>query len=98
MSKPETAVETHLVAGVTIRGGWCAKVIDKGRRGCPDRECRFPNSLLIYVETKCYTGVVKPWQQTYHDDLRTLGFIVLVLWTIPQVDHFLDCYDRGTYG
>jgi hypothetical protein len=94
----EAKIETYLVAGVQARGGWCAKVIDKGRRGCPDRECRFPEALLIYIETKCTDGVVKPWQKTYHADLHALGFTVLVLWTIGQVEKFLGDYDRGVYG
>lgn len=95
---PELKVEGYLVAGTQERGGWCVKVIDKGRKGCPDRECRFPRGVLIYVETKCTDGVVKPWQKTYHDDLRALGFKVRVLWTIAQVDNFFRKYDRGTYG
>lgn len=98
MNKPEACVEDHLVQGVRARGGWAAKMVDKGRRGAPDRECRFPNAVLVYVETKAKYGVLKKWQQNYHTDLRALGCFVLVLWTIPQVDHFLSAYDLGAYG
>lgn len=98
MGKPEAKVEDYLVDGVVARGGWPAKMIDAGRRGAPDRECRFPRPQTIYVETKAKDGVLKPWQGEYHADLRRLGFIVLVLWTIPQVDKFFSDYDRGVYG
>lgn len=95
---PEIKVEDRLVDGVRGRGGQCAKIIDKGRTGCPDRECRFPGHLLIYVETKAKDGTLKAHQKTYHDDLRALGFTVLVLWTKGHVEKFFEDYDRGVYG
>lgn len=98
MGNPESKVEDHLVDGTRRRGGWCAKMIDAGRRGAPDRECRFPAGVLIYVETKCERGKLAPWQEDYHKKLRVLGFAVLVLWTIAQVDVFFSDYDRGVYG
>ena len=98
VSKPEASVEDHLVHGVRARGGWAAKMVDKGRRGAPDRECRFPRSVIVYIETKAADGILKPWQREYHILLRGLGFVVLVLWTIPQVDRFLHSYDLGAYG
>jgi len=98
MSKPEASVEDYLVAGVKERGGWAAKMTDEGRRGAPDRELRFPGPLTIYVETKAVFGRVKPWQESYHEDLRTLGYAVLVLWSIEQVDEFFRLYDRGSYA
>jgi len=98
MSKPEAKVEDHLVLGVAARGGWAAKMVDNGRRGAPDRECRFPGALIIYVETKAGKGVLKPWQREYHVLLESLGFRVLVLWTIEQVDEFFQYYDRGFYS
>jgi hypothetical protein len=97
MSKPEAEVEGHLVTGTFARGGWPAKMIDAGRRGAPDRELRFPAAITIYVETKAKNGVLKTWQKQYHKDLRALGYVVLVLWTTPQVDEFFELYDRGAY-
>ena len=94
MSKPEAKVEDYLVEGVAARGGWAAKMVDKGRRGAPDRECRFPGALVIYIETKAAKGVLKPWQREYHVLLESLGFRVLVLWTIEQVDEFFRRYDK----
>jgi hypothetical protein len=99
VGRPEAKVEDHLVAGVQKRHGWCAKMIDKGRRGAPDRECRFsrPYGLTIYVETKARDGKLKNWQVESHTALRQLGYVVLVLWTIEQVDAFFKRYDAGFY-
>jgi hypothetical protein len=104
MSKPEAKIEDYLVAGTLARGGWPAKMIDAGRKGAPDRTLRFPRRLLttyaltIYVETKAKNGILKAWQKEYHKDLRALGHVVLVLWTIPQVEDFFVLYDSGHYG
>lgn len=98
MGRPEAKVEDYLVDGVKDRGGWPAKMIDKGRRGAPDRELRFPVATTIYVETKSSDGALETWQEQYHRELRDLGYQVLVLWTIAQVDKFFSDYDRGVYG
>jgi hypothetical protein len=86
------------MAGVAMRGGWAAKMVDKGRRGAPDRECRFPKALTIYIETKAKNGKLKTWQREYHEALRALGYRVYTLWTIEQIDEFFSRYDRGFYG
>jgi hypothetical protein len=98
MGKPETSVEERLTIGAAQRGGWAAKMVDRGRRGAPDRECRFPGANTVYVETKAIGGKLKSWQARYHEELRALNYIVVVLWTIPQVDKFFSDYDRGVYG
>jgi hypothetical protein len=98
MGKAETKVEDSLVDGVAARGGWAAKMVDAGRRGAPDRECRFPNGRIIFVETKAPDGKLKSWQEEYHRDLRKLGFNVLTLWTEAQVALFLKAYDACAYA
>ena len=97
MGKPEAKVEDYLVQQTALRGGWAAKMIDKGRRGAPDRELRFPSALTIYGETKAKNGHLRSWQAEYHTALRALGYTVLVLWTIEQVDDFFWRYDRGVF-
>lgn len=95
MGKPEAKIENYVVDGVAARGGWAAKMVDKGRRGAPDRECRFPFGRLVYVELKCTDGWVAPWQKDYHDRLHALGFTVLLIWTIEQADEWFYHIDRG---
>lgn len=94
----ESVVENFLCTGIAERGGWAAKMIDKGRRGAPDRECRFKGALTIYVETKTIGGHLNSWQKRYHMDLAALGYMVLTLWTIDDVSKFFSDFDRGMYG
>jgi len=90
----ENAVESHLRKGAIARGGWCAKMIDEGRRGAPDRELRMPNAKLIFVETKRPRGgKLKSWQVEYHRDLRALGYDVETLYSVGEVDSFWRRYD-----
>lgn len=86
----ESKVESHLVAGVEAMGGKCPKLVDIGRLGFPDRTVLLPKHPVIFVEMKTTDGTVKSWQQRYHDRLWSLGFRVEVLWTIEQVDEFLE--------
>lgn len=97
MSKPEDAIERYLVQCTETRGGWAAKMVDKGRRGAPDRELRFPNARTIYIETKAKNGRVKRWQTEYHNDLRKFGYTVAVLWTKEQITQFFADYDKRFY-
>lgn len=99
MAKPEKVVEDYLIASVGARGGWCAKMIDAGRRGAPDRECRFPRlyGKTIFVETKERNGKLKTWQTRYAKKLRDLGYVVTTCYTKDDVDQFMARYDRGFY-
>lgn len=97
MGKPEATVEDYLVKGTIARGGWPAKMVDKGRRGAPDRELRFPKAQTFYAETKAKNGHLKSWQHEYHEALRALGYKVFVLWTIEHVDDFFWGYDKGIW-
>lgn len=94
----EAPIEDGLVKGCKARGGWAAKMIDKGRRGAPDRECRFPGPLTVYVETKAPLGKLASWQAEYHDDLRSLGYTVKVIWTHEQLAKFFWEFDAGFYA
>jgi len=97
MGKPEATIEELLCSGVIARGGWPAKMIDKGRRGAPDRECRFPDALTIYVETKAPNGHLYSWQERYQEDLRSLGYWVFTIWNTQQLEEFFIGYDNGEY-
>ncbi len=97
MSKPEAAVEDYLVECTEARDGWAAKMVDIGRIGAPDRELRFPGPLTIYAETKAKNGRLRPGQPSYHEALREMGYTVVVLWTIEQVDKFFLDYDRNIF-
>jgi hypothetical protein len=99
VGKPEASVERHLVKETQARGGRAVKLVDKGRRGCPDRRLFLRGtSREIWIETKAIDGKLESWQERYHEELRSYGYVVLVLWTISQIDKFFADYDRGVYG
>lgn len=89
MGKAEGSVEDYLVERVEARGGRCPKLVDLGRRGFPDRTALYPEEMPHFIETKSTNGEVKPWQKRYHDDLRSMGFLVFVIWTKDQVDTYI---------
>lgn len=86
----ETNVEIHLAQGVEGKRGACFKWVSPNRVGVPDRITLMPDAQIVFVETKAPLGVLKSWQARCHKLLRALGFRVEVLWTIEQVDKFLE--------
>ncbi len=92
----EAQVEEYLVATTEARGGWCAKMRDLGRTGMTDRELRMPGGIIIFAETKKPKGSrYQAGQKRYHEKLRSLGFVVVVLYTIEAIDSFWHYFDRG---
>lgn len=91
----EAKVEAYLVATTELRGGWCAKMIDAGRRGAPDRELRMPGGKIYFIELKKPKGSrFQGGQEGYHQRLRDLNFYVDTLYTIEAIDSFWTRYDR----
>jgi hypothetical protein len=86
----ESAVENYLKTGVEAKGGECAKLVDEGRRGFPDRTVLMPGAQIIFIETKTLGGKLESWQRRRIDRLCKLGFRVEILWDCIQVDKFLD--------
>jgi hypothetical protein len=89
-SKKESETEKYLADEVEFRGGLCIKFVDPGRRGAPDRIVVLPGKAAVFVELKRERGGrVKPWQASYHRDLRARGQRVDVLWSKQDVDAFI---------
>lgn len=98
MAKPEKIVEDYLVEQTEARGGWCAKMVDVGRLGAPDRELRMNHGVLIFAETKpSKAEKLRVSQNRYADKLKTLGFEVVALHSKADVDQLFARYDRGYY-
>jgi hypothetical protein len=85
----EAAIEGMLCEGVLMRGGLCPKVVDKGRRGFPDRLVILPGHPTYFVELKRpKLGKLASWQSRYHTDLRAAGQKVWVLWNEEDIARF----------
>ena len=82
----ESLLERKLVRAIKNKGGMCLKFVSPGTRGVPDRLCLMPSGRLVFVETKAPTGRPTPLQLKRHQELRALGFEVLVIDSEEDLD------------
>jgi len=75
----ELQIEKKLKNKIEAIGGKCMKFVSPGMSGVPDRICLFPGGRVIFIETKAPGGRLRPLQRKRHQELRKLGFKVLVI-------------------
>ena len=75
----ESQIEKKLKIKIESIGGRCLKFVSPGMSGVPDRICLFPGGRVIFVETKAPGGKLRPLQKKRHQELKELGFTVLVI-------------------
>jgi len=75
----ESQIEKKLKDKVEAIGGKCMKFVSPGMRGVPDRICLFPGGQVVFVETKAPGEKPRPLQKKRHDELKQLGFKVLII-------------------
>jgi hypothetical protein len=85
----ESTVEAHLFAEVQKRGGWCLKLVPT-KAGIPDRMVLLPGGRMYLVELKQPKGKVSAIQLFRHQQLLKRGYPVAVLWTVPEVNAWLE--------
>jgi hypothetical protein len=85
----ETKIEAHLRKEVAKLGGWAVKLAPT-RSGLPDRLVVLPFKPPLFVELKRPGGIVSPIQKHTHRQLSLMGHPVSVLWTIEDVDQWID--------
>ena len=75
----ERDIEKKLTKAVKDQGGMCPKLISPGMDGMPDRLVLMPQARIGFVEVKRPGVRLRPLQERRHAQLRSLGFLVLVL-------------------
>ena len=75
----ERDIEKKLTKAVKAQGGMCPKLISPGMDGMPDRLVLMPQARIGFVELKRPGARPRPLQERRHAQLRSLGFLVLVL-------------------
>lgn len=75
----ERDIEKKLTKAVKDQGGMCPKLISPGMDGMPDRLVLMPQARIGFVEVKRPGARPRPLQERRHAQLRSLGFLVLVL-------------------
>jgi hypothetical protein len=89
----ESSIENYLCKQVEANGGRCEKIVDKSRRGAPDREIQWPGPLpcagIDKVELKKYGEPPDDHQVRYHQYLARCGVPVYVLDCKRSVDDYI---------
>lgn len=86
----EKEIEQALVKAVKARGGMCPKLTSPGMDGMPDRMVLLPQGSMSFVEVKAPGKKPRPLQVHRHEELRNLGFQVVVLDRLEQIGEMLD--------
>lgn len=84
----ESAVEKYFIKQVTKAGYVQFKNSPDFYAGIPDRTV-LAGKRGILVELKTVGGRTSPLQKLVHEELRSKGVRVEVLWTKEQVDDFM---------
>jgi hypothetical protein len=87
----ESRVEQALRHACEKRGVYIRKFTSPGHVGVPDRIILI-NGRTIFVETKSPIGDLDPWQIREHHRIRQAGGVVLVIYTLDDVENFAETH------
>lgn len=82
----EKYIERTLVKHVETLGGLCIKLLTNHFLGLPDRMVLLPGGKMFFVELKSAGQKPRKIQTVVHSKLRTLGFTVLVIDNVEQIN------------
>jgi hypothetical protein len=84
----ERDIEKALVRKVRSLGGICEKFTSPAKRSVPDRLVSLPGGKIIFVELKAPGKVPTENQLRDHEKRRALGFKVMVVSCMEDVEMF----------
>ena len=84
----EKVIERKLSDAVSQMGGLALKFVSPGLAGVPDRLVLLPGGKAIFVELKAPGKKPRPLQRLRHEQLRALGFRVVV---VDSVEGIREC-------
>lgn len=82
----EKYIERSLVKYVEASGGLCIKLLTNHFLGLPDRMVLLPGGKIYFVELKSAGQKPRKIQTFVHNKLRDLGFTVLVIDNVEQIN------------
>lgn len=94
----ENVIESEFVKAVKKAGGMAYKLTSQTANGLPDRLVLFPDSKTIFVELKAPKKMLRPLQRKRKYQLIRLGFPVLCINELHQIQPCIDAILNWTPG
>ena len=94
----ENVIETEFVKAVRNAGGIAYKLTSQTANGLPDRLVLFPAGKTIFVELKAPGKMLHPLQRKRRYQLMKLGFPVLCIDRLEQIQPCIDAILTWTPG
>lgn len=86
----ERTIERRFVSEVEKKGGMAIKLFASSWVGIPDRLVLIPGGKVWFVELKKQGSQPRPIQLKRHQQLRSLGFKVDVVFSIEDINRFVS--------
>ena len=86
----ENVIENEFVKEVKKAGGMAYKLTSQTANGLPDRLVLFPNAKTVFVELKAPKKMLRPLQRKRRYQLMKLGFPVLCINELQQIQPCID--------
>ena len=86
----EQEVEAYLCKRVEELGCYCIKLNPANEAGIPDRLIITLDGRCLFVELKCSEGKLSMYQVYVQDRLRKMHHPVYTLWSVQDVDSFVN--------
>ena len=94
----ENVIETEFVKAVRNAGGIAYKLTSQTANGLPDRLVLFPAGKTIFVELKAPGKMLRPLQRKRRYQLMKLGFPVLCIDRLEQIQPCINAILTWTPG
>ena len=94
----ESIIERAFVKAVRKAGGTAYKLTSQTVNGLPDRLVLFPPAKTVFVELKAPGKMMRPLQRKRRYQLMELGFPVLCIDRLSQIESFLSAVQNWIPG
>lgn len=94
----ENVIENEFVRAVKKAGGMAYKLTSQTANGLPDRLVLFPDAKTIFVELKAPKKILRPLQRKRRYQLMKLGFPVLCINELQQIQPCINAILNWTPG
>jgi len=94
MVESEKKLEKYLAEQIRKAGGWSLKLLSVHVTGLPDRLCLFPGGKMFFAEMKTTGKKPTKMQTLVHNRLRAMGFKVVVLDNINDINQIIESYEN----